>query len=155
MPETHKTRHNREERSKTARAYHYGLRPTSCGRSWSLSDAQPPETREKPSCEGCSQSRQETRQEKDPIRRERGVGGGCQALAAEQVAGKDLGGADRRKDGAGTADGGDFGGCRCEKKPTKRVAGGFLSATATSGKEMGMADFTSTREGSSHTPPER
>ena len=35
--------------------------------------------------------------EKDPRRRERGVGGGYQALVAEQVAEGDLGGADRRK----------------------------------------------------------
>ena len=39
--------------------------------------------------------------EKDPRRRD-------QALAAEQVVGKDLGGADRRKDGAGTVEGGYF-----------------------------------------------
>ena len=47
------------------------------------------------------------------------------------------------------------GGCRCEKKHMKKIAGGFLSATATSGKEMWMADFTSREEGSSKAPPER
>ena len=61
---------SRRKRNKGTRAYHYSLRPTSCGCPWPLSDVQSPETRKHPAVRDVHSSGRKTRQGRNPRKKE-------------------------------------------------------------------------------------